>query len=201
MSSEKTVPVFTRGLGRREVLQTLMAGAGVAAAVPALAHDHPVAASLQDAQKVAAADRRSQAAGYAAEFLDPHLFETLGVLAEQIVPGSRTVQVAEFLDALLAVETPETQRRFLQALGALEGLAISEHRRPYKALSAEQQIALLTKASTAPSDAPIRTQFEHLKGWISGAYYSTEAGMKELGWNGAIVFPELPACGSSAPSA
>src|SRR6266567_345778 len=36
--------------------------------------------------------------------------------------------------------------------------------------------------------------FENLKGWISGAYYSTEAGMRELGWNGEYVFESFPGC-------
>jgi hypothetical protein len=215
--------VVKEGLGRRAVLQTLMAGAGASIAMPALAHEHPMHEALQSPAKVGAADRKARAAGYKPQFLDKHLFDTLVVLAEAIVPGSTKAKVAEFIDALAAVEPANTQRRLLTALGAIEGLAIAEHRKPWKSLSAAEQVALLTKASTAelPARAPgggpfgpppaasspgpavlsIREQFEQLKGWISGAYYSTEIGMKELGWNGVVIFDKLPECGPTAPSA
>ena len=42
-------------------------------------------------------------------FLDRHAFDTLAMLSEQIVPGSRAVAVPEFLDRLLAVESTDTQ--------------------------------------------------------------------------------------------
>ena len=142
------------GLGRRAILQTLMAGAGAAVAVPSLAHDHPIHESLQDATKVGAADRRARAAAYKPVFLDQHLFETLGLLAETIVPGSKQARVAEFIDALLAVESQQTQRRFLTALGAMEGLALSAHRKPWTGLTSAEQVALLTSASTADRGAP-----------------------------------------------
>jgi hypothetical protein len=200
------------GLGRRAVLQSLMAGAGATVAIPALAADHPLHGSLQDAAKVGAADRRARAAAYKPVFLDAHLFETLGILAEAIVPGSKPAKVAEFIDALAAVEESQTQRRLLGALGAFEGLALSEHRKAWKALTSAEQVALLTRASTAEA-APrsrgtagaatptIRDQFDHLKGWISGAYYSSEIGMKDLGWKGVVIHPKLLECGPAGSSA
>jgi hypothetical protein len=200
------------GLGRRAVLQTLMAGAGAAVGVPALAHEHPLRESLQDPAKIGAAERRARAAGYKPVFLDQHLFDTLGVLSESIVPGSRNAKVAEFIDALVAVERPESQRQLLVALGAFEGLALAEHRKTWKALTPAEQNALLTKASTAEPGqrgpkAPdggtrtVRDHFDHLKGWISGAYYSSEAGMKELGWKGVVIHPKLLECGPGGSSA
>jgi hypothetical protein len=214
---DQPVNVFVReGLGRRAVLQTLLAGAGASVAAPALAHEHPMHASLQNPAKVGAADRRSTAPGYKPQVLDKHMFDTLVVLSEAIVPGSTKAKVAEFVDAILAVELPATQRRFFNAMGAMEGLAIAEHRKPWKSLTSAEQVALLTKASTAEASKPgpggpfgggaarpaatlnIRDQFEHLKGWISGAYYSTEIGMRELCWNGQVFFAQLPACGPSS---
>jgi hypothetical protein len=217
---EQTQPVnvFAKdSLGRRAVLQTLFAGTGASIAVPALAHTHPMHESLQSPAKVGTADRRASAPGYKPQVLDKHLFDTLVVLAEAIVPGSTKAKVAEFVDALAAVESPNTQRRLLNALGAMEGMAIAEHRKPWRSLTAAEQTALLTKASTAeppprgpggpgapppPTEAlSIREQFDHLKGWISGAYYSSEIGMKELGWNGNVIFEKLPECGPTTPSA
>ena len=34
----------------------------------------------------------------------------------------------------------------------------------------------------------------HLKGWVAGAYYSSEMGMKELGWTGDTFFEGYPGC-------
>ena len=103
MSSEsQPVSVLVReGFGRRAVLQALMAGAGATAAAPALAmsHDHPMHEALQSPAKVGTADRRSAAPGYKPQVLDKHLFDTLVVLSEAIVPGSTKAKVAEFVDA------------------------------------------------------------------------------------------------------
>jgi Gluconate 2-dehydrogenase subunit 3 len=218
----RPVQVLSRagGVGRRELLQTLAAGASAGLTLPALVEGHPLHTALQQPSKVGTADRKARATSYVPEFLDKHLHATLVALAEQIVPGSTKAKVADFIDALLAVESSQTQRRFLNALGAFEGLARSEHRKTWKALTSQEQVAVLTKASTAepgapggsgasgggrpgggPGDGPgggpqtIRDHFEHLKGWISGAYYSSEIGMRELGWNGNVFFDKLPECG------
>jgi len=36
--------------------------------------------------------------------------------------------------------------------------------------------------------------FEDLKGWAVGAYYSSEIGMRELGWTPDRVFSTFPTC-------
>jgi hypothetical protein len=36
--------------------------------------------------------------------------------------------------------------------------------------------------------------FQNLKDWIAGAYYSSEPGMRELGWDGNMIHQELPRC-------
>ena len=93
-------------IGRRHVLQSLATGVamGFASRAPA-AHVHQAAA-------VAADSAATTDSGLL--FLDPHSFETLAVLGEQIVPGSRAVKVPEFLDRLLAVESTDTQKRFMR---------------------------------------------------------------------------------------
>ena len=170
-------------VGRRAVLQSLAGGVGVAVlAGRASAHDHPAAATKP-------AENASNAAADAGlAFCDRHAFDTLAILSEQIVPGSRAAQVPEFLDRLLAVESTETQKSFTQALGAFEREAREAHGKPWKSLSAEEATALLTKISTQPEDEPMRVSFDALKEAVAETYYSTEIGMKELGWNGSVAF-------------
>ena len=103
----------TKGLGRREVLQGLMGSAGAAFAIPVLADGHPIQQHLKDHAKVAAADAKANVPEAKPEFLDAHQLETLVSLAERILPRSTEAKVAPFIDQLLAVDTRDNQRDFL----------------------------------------------------------------------------------------
>lgn len=185
-------PPNAPGLGRRAVLQSLAGGIGMAVlASPVDAHVHQAAAP--QAAKPAASGARAAAPALA--FLDRHAFDTLSVLSEQIVPGARAAKVPEFLDRLLAVESPDTQKACLQSLGAFEGQARAAHGKPWKALTSGQATALLTKISSAPQNEGARRAFEFVKGAVAETYYATPAGMKELGWNGGVLFASPAACG------
>jgi hypothetical protein len=192
-----TGPLRSFTLGRRAVLQSLASGVGVAViASPAAAHVHQAAApAAAPAAKPAAAAASRAAAPHALLFLDRHSFDTLALLADQIVPGAKAAKVPEFLDSLLAVESTDTQKRFTQALGAFERTAREAHGKPWKTLSAPQATALLTKISEAPANEGVRQAFEGIKGAVAETYFSTQAGMKELGWNGSVMFAPPAACG------
>jgi hypothetical protein len=180
-------------VGRRAVLQSLATGVGAAvfASRASAQHAHHVAAAATTPATAATATT----ADSALQFLDQHAFDTLAALSEQIVPGARAVRVPEFLDRLLAVESTETQKRFTQALGAFEREAREAHAKPWKALTEAESTALLTKISTLPNDDATRRAFDGLKGAIAETYYSSEVGMKELGWNGSVAFAPPAACG------
>jgi hypothetical protein len=183
--------------GRRAVLQTLATGVGAAVlATPAAAHVHQ--ARSVDHQGPAAAKPAAAAAKPAAAalvFLDRHAFETLAVIGEQIVPGSRAAKVPEFLDRLLAVESTDTQKRVVQAIGAFEREAREAHGTSWRKLAAPQATAILTKMSQAPASEATRRAFETIKGGVAETYFSTEVGLKELGWNGSVMFASPIACG------
>jgi hypothetical protein len=180
--------------GRRELLQALLGAAGAVVALPAMAADHPLRHHAGDAAAIAQADRKANAQDWKPEFLDRHQFETLQSIAERIVPGSARAKASEFIDQLLAVDSAENQRRFLSALGAFDGQAYRRATRPWKQLAEPEQVAILTDASTLATGALLRDQFDLLKGWIAGAYYSSEIGMRELGWTGNVLFQSYPGC-------
>jgi hypothetical protein len=175
-------------LGRRVVLQSLMAGAGAAVFASRVSAAHAHHAATAPLAAAVGADSTLL-------FLDRHAFDTLAVLSEQIVPGARAVAVPEFLDRLLAVESTETQKRFMQALGAFEHEAREAHGVSWKTLTESQATALLTKISTLPDSDPTRNAFDGIKGAVSETYFSSEAGMKELGWDGSVAFAPPAACG------
>ncbi len=174
-------------IGRRAMLQSLATGVGAAvfASSASAAHVHHAAAAAAQPAEAAASTR---------QFLDDHAFDTLSSLSEQIVPGSRAAQVPEFLDRLLAVETTDTQKRFMQALGSFEREAREAHGKPWKSLSAEQAAALLTIISARPDGDETRGPFDRIKRAVAETYYSSEAGMKELGFNGNIAFTPPAVC-------
>lgn len=203
------------GVGRRAVLQTLLGGAGVGFALPALAAEHPMHEHLTNQARVATAQKKVQTSAGTSQFLDAHQFATLTMLAEQIVPGSTQAKSAAFIDSLLSVDTEARQRRFLESLNAFDGIALAKSKKVWKSLPEADRTSLLTMASTAesgqgggpgaangaPGTAPraeqtptIRDHFDHLKGWISGAYYSSEAGMKELGYTGTMFHEKFEGC-------
>ena len=199
--------------GRRQVLQVLAGSVGAGLAAPALAtgeasHAHGSAGS-------AAAQTTGAATAPLPTLLDENELAMLKSLAETIVPGSSEASVAAFVDQLVAVDTREGQRDFLAALGAIQSEALSRYGKSWMSLDAGQQTELLTAASTGPRSreprywkpgepvlAPegprlpptLRDRFELLKDRIASAYYSSEKGMKELGWTGQMVHPEYPGC-------
>ena len=180
---------------RREALQTLLGSVGAGFALTSIVEaQHPVHQHLASPALVEQAQQNAAVAAYTPEFLDAHQLKTLEVLAEAIVPASTTARVAPFLDQLLAVESAENQRAFLGALGAFDMAASTRHGKAWNAIAATEQDVLLREASTADPKSAIRGHFQNLKGWIAGAYYSSEPGMRELGWTGAMIFAELPGC-------
>jgi hypothetical protein len=197
------------GIGRRRVLQGLFAGAGASLVLPGGVEAH----TMEPAFAAAVAKAKTPAAKPV--FLDEHQFATLGVLCTRIVPGSEKTLTDLFIDELLAVTQPDRQRRFLGALGAIDGAAIARFQKPFKALTEAQQVEILEAASTAEpgqedwvwtpgslllkpdtssETLTLRDHFDHVKGWISTAYYSSEAGLKEIGYTGQMFFQTFPDC-------
>ena len=178
-------------VGRRAVLTSLATGVGAvafASAAAASTHVHHAAAAAANPAEAATSEPLARL------FLDQHSFDTLAVLSEQIVPGSRAAQVPEFLDRLLAVESIETQKQVTQVLGAFERAAREAHGKPWKTLTSKQATALLTKMSALPESDATRRAFDGVKAAVAETYYSTEPGMKELGWTGNFAFAPPSTC-------
>jgi len=131
-------------------------------------------------------------------FLSTSQFESLARLSEAIIPGANKAHAAEFVDLLLSVEAVKEQRQFGDSLSAFETESKKRYGRKLAVIAPAELNHLLTDAcaeSKNDKDAEsLRTAFEDLKEWISGAYYSSEIGMRELGWVPDRVFSEFPGC-------
>jgi hypothetical protein len=186
---------------RRAALQALLSGAAAfalptAPGAPAgMDAQHPMHQHLANPEVLEQAQQRAAVTAAPPVFLDDHQAKTLELLAEAIVPGSTAARVGPFVDQLLAVDSGANQRAFVGALGAFDMIAINRHGKAWIGLTAPQQDALLREASTADAKtSAFAGHFQHLKDWIAGAYYSSEPGMRELGWNGTLFHAELPGC-------
>ena len=207
-------------LNRREWIARMLGGVTAGIAFPGLAAAHPVRELLADSSALAKADASVAAEDWTPEFLDSFQAASLTALAERIIPGSSRAQVARFIDTLLSVDKLDNQERFLNSLAEFESASMKKFGHSYKDLTETQQDEILTIASTADSGHPqgpggrrrrraslgappaasgqehdmIRDHFENLKGWVQGAYYSSEVGMRELGWTGEVMFESFPGC-------
>jgi len=210
MGTKSILSVISEGAGiggqltRREMVRRLLAAAGAGTAWPLVAASHPIhellrnEAVLDEVEKLGAADWRPLV-------LNAQQDETLSALAERIVPGSTKAQVNRFIDLLLSVDTAEHRQIFAESLAAFEAESQKRFGKRFPSLDAGQQDMLLTDASVHASkedssgsagreNRGLHKDFENLKGWISGAYFSSEMGMRELGWTPDRVFASFPAC-------
>ena len=196
----------TSGMNRREMVRRLMMAGGAGLALPGMAEGYPGAIHPAGLAVLVENGAATAEAKWTPEFLDPHQYETLVVLAELIIPGSTKAQVSRFIDLLLSVDTQDAQKKFLASLSAFEAESLRRFSHPYKDLTEAQQNELLTSASIAkpgqakegqPLPGTMRDHFENLKSWVAGAYYSSETGMKDLGWTGQVFFTSFPGCQQS----
>jgi hypothetical protein len=188
-------------LTRREIVRRILGGLGAGVAWSGVAAAHPIHQHLVDL--AALPDSTMIAPDWAPEILNPQQNETLMLLAERMVPGSTEAKVNRTIDLLLGADSPENRRRFADSLSEVDNESKKRFGRVFKSLSFAQQDELLTQLSTVKtSNEPDpggraftpRDHFENLKGWIVGTYYSSEMGMRELGWTDEQYFDELPSC-------
>lgn len=207
-----------RGVTRREMLQKVLAGLGATLAGSATALAHPLHKYLSDPASFEAVSAMVAGKGWSPEFLNRHQNATLVVLAEGIVPGSAMAQVNRMIDLLLTVDTVENQQSFIAALASLDAESVKRFGRPIETAKSSELDALLSACSKATpgrtiadnpgsggkgpkgpdeSQLTLRDHFENLKGWVVTTYYSSEIGMRELGWTEHVFFRASAECSHS----
>lgn len=197
---------------RRELIRaTIFAGAAAAVRPQLAAGQNPAAPpELTPAQSGVDASKDLAAPGWKPLFLDEHQNETLILLSDLIIPatdtpGAREALVNRYIDLVLAAETPEAQRSFLNSLGYLDGESIRRYKTAFRYLKREDQDDLLHALAypstgsrwTGQADATPDVghgHFQALKYRISTAYYSSQIGTKELGWDGAFAHGPYEGC-------
>jgi gluconate 2-dehydrogenase gamma chain len=201
---------------RREMLRASVLVGAAAALRPALSNAQTGAQStappseLTPAQSGVDASKDLSAPGWKPLFLDEHQNETLIILSDLIIPatdtpGAKEALVNRYIDLVLAAETPDTQRAFLNSLGYLDGESMKRFKSAFRYLSADDQDLLLHALAyprvgggwagdTGAVADPGHAHFQALKERIMMAYYSSQIGEKELGWDGAFAHGPYQGC-------
>jgi gluconate 2-dehydrogenase gamma chain len=201
---------------RREMLRASVLVGAAAALRPALSNAQSGAQSaappseLTPAQSGVDASKDLSGPGWKPLFLDEHQNETLVILSDLIIPatdtpGAKEALVNRYIDLVLAAETPDMQRAFLNSLGYLDGESMKRFKSAFRYLAADDQDLLLhvlaypRNASNWTGEADVNpdkghAHFEALKERIMTAYYSSQIGEKELGWDGAFAHGPYQGC-------
>jgi hypothetical protein len=178
-------------LTRREMVEKLLAGVAAGAAWPLIASSHPIHQHMKNGATLDRAEAAQTAASWKPAFLNQQQNEMLVTLSESMVPGSAQAQVNRFIDLLLSVDTTESREKFVASLAAIESEAQRRFGRGFHQLTVSDRESLLTSFS---KEEATRDHVSHLKDWITVAYYSSEEGMRELGWTENRAFRTFPGC-------
>lgn len=199
---------------RRELLRASVitgAAAALSTALPAAQKQEQQAPKdeLTPAQRGVDASKDLASPNWKPLFLDEHQNETLIVLSGLIIPatdspGAKEALVNRYIDLVLAADTRDNQRNFLNSLAYIDGESIRRYKAAFRYLAREDQDDLLhslaypLSASGWTGEAPTSEagyqHFEHLKQRIVFAYYSSEIGTQELGWDGKVMHGVYQGC-------
>jgi hypothetical protein len=161
---------------RRGLLQKI-AAAALAGSLSAEAADHVHQASADQARNGV----------YPPKALTGHEFATLRALCEMIIPGAAKGRVAEFID-LLSSQNPEMAAIYTGGLAWLDHAMKSAGNATFLTARPADQTAMLDKIAyrrnTAPDLAPGIQFFDWARRMTVDAYYTSAAGIQEIGYLG-----------------
>jgi hypothetical protein len=180
-----------RKLTRRAMVERLLVGMAAGVTWPLIASSHPIHQHVKNGDVLDRADAAQRAVNWKPLFLNSQQNETLVALSESLVPGSANALVNRFIDLLLSVDSTESQEKFAASLAAIDGEARKRFGRGFPQLTANEKNELLTSFS---GEGASRKHFDDVKEWVTLAYYSSEDGMRELGWTENRAFRVFPGC-------
>jgi len=186
-------------ISRRDVLKSLAMGAAatsVLRVIPAQAAEyaHHMIAAEKAATKV-----------YAPKFFPAHEYKTLQALCQTIIPadadagGAMEAGAPEFID-LLTSENTEYQRELGGGILWLESTCSDRYGKPYLDCTPQQQkeildqIAYRNNAITDPSISQGVEFFSLLRNMTADGFFTSEIGIKYLGYIGSTFLKEFPGC-------
>jgi gluconate 2-dehydrogenase gamma chain len=187
-------------ISRRDLIKSL----SVTAVGPMLRMVPPAAA--EQAHRMVSAERAaSPAGGYRPKFFSAQQYKTLQALCEAIIPadgesaGAIEAGAPEFID-LLSSENKDLQLQFGGGIMWLDATCTSRYGQTYLGCTTEQQkdilnlIAFRKHASQDSKLAPGIEFFSTLRKFTADGFFTSEIGIKYLGYVGNTYLKEFPGC-------
>jgi gluconate 2-dehydrogenase gamma chain len=165
----------------------------------------PLAAAEKAHRMVNAEKAASSAGAYAPKFFAPQQYETLCALCQAIIPpdqessGAIEAGAPEFID-LLTSENKELQLQLGGGIMWLDSTCFERYGRSYLRCTAGHQkeildlIAFRENAESSPSLRPGVEFFSTLRKFTADGFFTSEIGMKYLGYVGNTYLSEFPGC-------
>jgi hypothetical protein len=196
-------------ISRRELIRAALFASAVSALGPAFSMAQAVHSDVTPAARGEDGSKFLTDPNWKAAFLNPQQNETLIVLSDVIIPatdtpGAKEALVNRFLDLMVSAQPAEFQQQFVDALSFIDSESQKEFGDEFRKLTPDDQVALLT-VWAYPKDAsqwmaqeekpdPGHRHFGLLKALIAAAYYGSEIGQKELGWDGNFAHGIYQGC-------
>jgi len=192
---------MSSGISRRNVLKSLAMGAvatSVLRVIPAQAAEY--AHHMIAAEKAAA-----PAKGYVPKFFPAHDYKTLQTLCQTIIPadsdsgGAIEAGAPEFID-LLTSENKEYQGVLGGGLMWLDNTCTDRYGKLFLDCSSDQQkeildlIAYRKNAVSQSALGPGVEFFSFLRNMTADGFFTSEIGIKYLGYIGSTYLTEFPGC-------
>ncbi|HZP16672.1 MAG TPA: gluconate 2-dehydrogenase subunit 3 family protein [Terriglobales bacterium] len=187
-------------ISRRAVIKSLTIGAAASSVlrvIPLQAAEH--------AHHLIAAEKSSAARAYTPKFFAPHEYKTLQALCQAIIPpdadsgGAIEAGAPEFID-LLTSENKDYQQKLGGGIHWLDNTCIDRYGKNYLDCPPEQQkeildrIAYRKNAIADPSLSPGVAFFSFLRNMTADGFFTSEIGIKYLGYIGSAFLKEFPGC-------
>lgn len=196
-------------INRRDLIRSALAAGATSALSPAFSFAQAISSGLTPAALGEDGSKFLTDPNWKLAFLNNHQNESLIAISDVVIPatdtpGAKAALVNRYLDLLLSVQPAADQQRFVEALAFVDSESQKQFGKDFVALSAEDQVWLV-KPWAYPEDRdwwsdqqtnsdPGVHHFSHLKGQIVDAYYGSEVGAKELGWDGEITHGPYQGC-------
>ena len=187
-------------ISRRDVLKSLTLGAvtgSVLRVIPAEAAKY--------AHALVQADKAAAGGNYKPKYFSDHQYKTLQTLCQAIIPadgksgGAIEAGAPEFID-LLTSENPEYQLTLGGGLMWLDGASLDRLGKVFNECSPTQQASMLDliafrkNAEADPGLSQGIEFFSFLRNLTADGYFTSEIGIKDLGYIGNTYLKEFPGC-------
>jgi gluconate 2-dehydrogenase gamma chain len=188
-------------ISRRDLIKSL----SLTAAAGSMPRVVPLAAAEKAHRRVSAHKAAPSSGEYAPNFFPEHQYKTLRALCQAIIPpdresgGAVEAGAPEFLD-LLSSENKDLQLQLGGGIMWLDAICMERYGQTYLQCARGQQtemldlIAFRKNADKDPRLSPGIAFFSTLRKYTADGFFTSEIGIKYLGYIGNTYLKEFPGC-------